>query len=365
MDNNSYARSPHSLTAIAAVLALSSVPAMAQEVQPPAPAAPAPVIDAAPPATPITPTLVLPPAATAPTAAPDATTTAGTTPSAAAPVVVPEPAPAAGEGARSQTVPAQVTSRTASTPPTRTRLAQPVAVEASDAQPTVPTARQNGTAADGALAQGGVPRAVASPAGDSTAPAPAARAPARAEDADRGRKLPLAEIAGILAALGIAGVGIAAMMRRRRSPVAGDLDDAPEPLPPMSAAEPVPAPARAVAAAQPGVAEPAVVEPPVRAAAPVGAGATAMLAASPLPRTAQERQSILDRMVAATPDEGNPFTSRKGRLRRARIQLQHREHREQAAAERASSFDFRTYRSSKQPGTETASSPARPDLVDA
>ncbi len=60
-------------------------------------------------------------------------------------------------------------------------------------------------------------------------------------------------------------------------------------------------------------------------------------------------------MAAAAPDEGNPFTSRKGRLRRARLQLQHRESEE--ANGRMGGFDFRTYKPT--PRTPESVAPAR------
>jgi len=71
-----------------------------------------------------------------------------------------------------------------------------------------------------------------------------------------------------------------------------------------------------------------------------------------MPQTADERRELLDRMVASEPDEDNPFTSRKSRMRRARIQLQHREHMEA----QGKPFDFRTYQS-KPGATAEADSP--------
>lgn len=155
---------------------------------------------------------------------------------------------------------------------------------------------------------------------------------------------------GILAALGVAGLGIAAM-RRRREPVYDDAEL------PSASLEPVPAPAPVMEAATPVAAEPvrADREPAPRHTASVGNSATAILAASPLPQTPEERYELLDAMAAAAPDEGNPFTSRKGRLRRARLQLQHRENEEKNG--RGGSFDFRTYKPASQ--EPKASAPAR------
>lgn len=343
---NTVPRSPSAVTAIAAVLALSAIPAAAQEVQSQtAPSLSLPQDVTTAPATPTTPTVTLPPESTAPTNVPtDTTTTAGTAPLPATPqpealtaqqtVVLPDAAPpATPDDAASDPAPAPVQAET--------RTAARAAPAPTPTRPSVPTAQNNGTAADGALAQGAVPPAAPAPARPEVAPsAPVAAQPAPAA-ATNGNGFPVAEVAGILAALGVAGLGIAAMRRRRSDPVYEEADYAPTPL------EPVPAPAP-VAEVPP----PVVAEPVRREAVISGNSATAILAASPLPQTAEERYELLDAMAAAEPDEGNPFTSRKGRLRRARLQLQHRE-REEATGQR-SAFDFRTYRpSTKTAGTST------------
>lgn len=361
-------RSPRALTAIAAVLALSAIPAVAQEAQPstatPSLSLPQDVTTGSP----ATPTVTLPPEATAPTSAPgNPATTAGTSPQPTAPapviaatpttaqqtVVLPDAAPpATPDEAAADPAPARTTTRTAAGP----RAAAPA--ERAEARPTVPTAQDNGTAADGALAEGSVPPAApAAPRAD-TAPPAADTAPPPV--ADSGNDVPVAEIAGILAALGVAGLGIFAM-RRRREPVYEEVDTAPQPLELVGTAEPVPPPAPVVEAIEPAMPEPAIAERPYRAPAVAGAGATAILAASPLPATAEERYELLDRMAAAAPDEGNPFTSRKGRLRRARLQLQHRE-RLEAEGKAGDRFDFRTYRPTKAAGTST---PAPRELTEA
>ncbi|MFT4057386.1 MAG: hypothetical protein QM681_22980 [Novosphingobium sp.] len=328
-------RSPSALTAIAAVLALSAIPAAAQEVQAPAttPSLSLPQdITATPQASApaSTPTVTLPPEASAPVNVPTGTaTTAGTAPTSVAPtqqqtVVMPDvPPPATPDEAAAEPSSAPVQMRSASRASATQR-----AERAAPVQPSVPTARDNGTAADGTLAQGSVPPAVPAPA-RAEAPPPAAQPAPPATDGDG---FPVAEVAGILAALGVAVVGIAAMRRRRTDPVYEEAEYVPEPLEPVGTVEPVPVPA-------PIAAEPAPVQHDRVIA---GNSATAILAASPLPQTAEERYELLDAMAAAEPDEGNPFTSRKGRLRRARLQLQHRESLE--ASGQASSFDFRTYK---------------------
>jgi hypothetical protein len=229
----------------------------------------------------------------------------------------------------------------AQNPPERARTRS---VARTTAPATVPTAQAAGTAADGALAEGAVPPAAPAPVRAEASPPPAAPAPAPVDQSDQSGDLPVAGIAGLLAALGIAGLGIAAMRRRRNEPVYEEAEYAPVVTP-----EPVP--------------EAVVVEPVPPSAAPVHAApagsASAVLSASPLPQTAEERRELLDRMVAAAPDEANPFTAHKSRLRRARVQLQHEE-----ATRPAGHFDFRTYR----PSTQAAAGgtvPAKPDFVDA
>ena len=41
-----------------------------------------------------------------------------------------------------------------------------------------------------------------------------------------------------------------------------------------------------------------------------------------MPQSQAERQLLLDRMIAAQPDEANPFRSHKARARRARLIMQ-------------------------------------------
>lgn len=53
-----------------------------------------------------------------------------------------------------------------------------------------------------------------------------------------------------------------------------------------------------------------------------------------------DRRALLDVMAAATPDEKNPYITRKARLRRARMLLQHREH----LQTQGEPFDWRTYK---------------------
>lgn len=307
-------RSLGATTAIAAVFALSSIPAFAQEAapqdtvtlpatQPAVPAAPAPAT---------TPTIVLP--------------SVDATPQPASP---PAAEPAATPPSASEVQTPTQTAQTAEAPAARAERATRATPAGT---PRVPTATDAGTARDGTLARGDAPPAVtASPQSDTPAamPAPAgATAPAtgptsaaRATDEDG---LSTAGIVGLVAALGVAGAGIAMMLRRRRPAEADYVEEPAEPEPtPAAMADPM-----ALAS-----------NPPAR----LGPSAEA-LAAGPVP-IGDDRQALLDAMVAAQPDEANPFTSRKARLRRARLILQHREHLQM----QGKPFDWRTYRPTTRP----------------
>lgn len=200
-----------------------------------------------------------------------------------------------------------------------------------------------GTARTGALARGDAPPAVvSSPAatapitepGAVASPAPAA-APA---DTNNNAGFPIEGIAGLLAALGIAGAGAYAMTRRRADSEDEFVEDfaSPEPEPtPAAMADPMALPAN----------------PPTRPAARLGPSAEA-LAAGPVP-IGDDRAELLEAMVAAAPNEANPFTSRKARMRRARLILQHREHLQM----QGKPFDWRTYRPTTGPSNPTPTKP--------
>jgi hypothetical protein len=131
-----------------------------------------------------------------------------------------------------------------------------------------------------------------------------------------------AGLLGLLAVAGLGGAALIAARSRRRRP--GEEGDAMEGVPvaeaaPLAAAIPaVPQPVRSAAS-------------PERFAMPAG----------PVP-TGAERDALLKRMVAAPPDEANPFVSRKRRGQRARILLAERER--ELRDRSAEPFDWRTYR---------------------
>lgn len=341
-------RSPRALTAIAAVLALSTFPAAAQE---------APAASPAPP-----PTLSLPQDVN--TGSPtDASRTTATAPApvvmlpaeavALPPAEVAAAPPPAAASATAVSQPAPTRQRTATRSSTRA-----VSAPAAEVAPSVPTARTAGAAADGALAEGAIPPAAPAPARADVAPGAQDTVAVPAQSSS---ELPLAGIAGLLAALGIAGIGVAAMRRRRKEPVYDETpyDDAPDGATIEPLAPPVQEPYVPVAVSTP---ERTAAEPDPRPHAPAAAGAAAVLAAARLPQSAEERRDLLGRMADAPPDEANPFTSRKGRLRRARIQLQHRERLVAEREGQGSPFDFRTYSPSVPAGRETTA-PAVPVRV--
>lgn len=193
---------------------------------------------------------------------------------------------------------------------------------------------------------------------DAAAPAPVAEAPAPAAEADAGGLT--GEEAGflaLLAAIGLGGIAFLVMGRRRRRRMASEAevhDYTPEP-----AAEP---------AAAAGLQQPVVMtETPVRAnpvydvtdhpaqPALASAGASPAMTATPARSFAMgsgpvpvgdDREDLIERMVAAEPDEANPFTSRKARRRRARLILQARENGQ--SGDTAKPFDWRSYEPSRR-----------------
>ncbi|WP_395392016.1 hypothetical protein WBP07_14250 [Novosphingobium sp. BL-8A] len=332
-------RSPRAITAIAAVLALAATPALAQEAgtQPAIPeaATPAPPV-ATPPAAPSTP----------PSAAPATPSivlpTTDAAPQAPAPVQTPTvQQPAATLPATPDTeaaAPATPTAVTATAKPVTPRTERVTRATAAHAGPArVPTATDVGTAGDGALARGDAPPPVAAAPRTTGPAAPVATAPTPAptpvSTPAKDNTLPVEGVIGLLAALGVAGAGVAVMLRRRRKEpeeeyVEGYVDDFAEPEPsPIAMADPMALPTN----------------PPAR----LGPSSEA-LAAGPVP-LGDDRRELLEAMVAAEPDEANPFTSRKARMRRARLILQHREH----LQTQGKPFDWRTYRPTTRPSNPT------------
>lgn len=347
MEHANTTQSPRAVTAIAAVIALYAAPAFAQDAQTAAPAVPIIIPESvatpavAPESQAAAPTVIAPPAAPA-IVLPDVTAPAeAQSASTAAPASAPD-RPQATRAQERASVPAAA--RTVAVPDDSAAEAPRV-----EAEPAVPTAGASGTGADGTLAEGALPAGAAAPAplpgaalGD-----PAAVDPAPAVDAADPSDVGTAGAIGLLAAIGIAGVGAFAMMRRRRKgpPLDEPVDVRPDPVldaPDMTEVEPAP-----VAAIAPTPTPAGLYAGHRPAAAPT-------LMSGPVPTDPEDRRALLEAMVSAPPDAANPFTSRKARMRRARIQLQHREHQSPPGEH----FDWRTYK----PVTAT-STPASPEPV--
>lgn len=348
------------VAAIAAAMAFGPTSAIAQtaETAPPAPdiSAPAPSVSDP-----------------APTAAVPAPT---------APVAAPAPAPS--PSMTSNPVVQQV-------PATPTPAASPVE-EAANSAPTAaaaPTPRRAQAATQRATPRAdAVPAAAAAPVLRSVTPVggPGTPAPTLADTTqpsvapdpvvspvDQGSQRDTTALLAVLAALGLGGAGLM-MLRRRRVPA--ETVYAEETVEPVTEAAPMatsawsPPSMTRVRAQDGGMLDPpnaapwteeevAVTEPrPVTIPAPAYSAAAAadpeyenefddprMVDAVP---TGQARQALVAEMVAAEPDEANPFRSPAARRRRARLILQKREHDQ---AEAANAFDWRSYSSTRAAGS--------------
>lgn len=287
--------------AIAAALALGSTAAQAQDaglapdvptIAPPAPPAAAP----APAAQISTPVVQAVPAATAP----EPVTAAR---------AAPKTQPATARPATRNTTPRAAASTAASAPIAPVAAVIPAAVVIPPAAAPAPV-----TPLDPA------PRAEAGP-------------PAQVQPEPNGLGGGEAGLIALLAAGGLAGAGFMVARSRRKR----DEDEIAETVTDRAAlapAVPVPTPER-VAPRQP---EPAT----ERFAMP--AGPIPAMPAGQVP-SGTEREALLQRMVAAAPDEANPFTSSRSRRKRARLILQHGAHLQEAQG--AEPFDWRTYLSTE------------------
>ncbi|HTM94777.1 MAG TPA: hypothetical protein VL100_03020 [Croceibacterium sp.] len=278
--------------AIAATLALGSPPLLAQDVA-------APPVTAAPP-----PTIIVPDIAPAPVPAPAPTVVlpAVSEPEAVAPA---EPALAAPR--------AETTNRTARAPAARPAPA-PVAAAPEPATPDV-------TPVDTTMTE---TAPVAPPVAAAPLPAPElAPTPVETRSVDN----TLAVVLGILAALALIVIGFFALRRKGPKRYAAAEPRIERPIP--ARAEPLPA-----ATAAPEF--PAGLEAGSRsisytagafgaAAARPASGLSHSGASVPLPRevpkTYEEREALIRRMVEAKPDRANPFRSKGARAKRARLIL--------------------------------------------
>lgn len=254
--------SPRNTMAISAMLLLSAGTAHAQEVTIPvtdAPVTVAPVVTPAP----ATPTIVIPTATPEPVTAP--ATTAAATPvvtSTAQPRPVARPAPRA---------------------------------VARESAPAPAPAAAAGTTPVPAVAP--VPAVTPAPVAEPAAAAPVA-ADVAADSAAPDWALPVGAAATLLV---LGGVGLAVSRRRRVYEEYVDF------VPPVATRPGLrPQPERRAASPL----------PPERPSAPTYAISAADT------RTANEREALIERIVASPPDDANPFRSRKARRRRARIMVQ-------------------------------------------
>jgi len=231
----------------------------------------------------------------------------------------------------------------------------------TDSSAPVPIANNDGGAALTPLAQ------------SAQVPAPIADTPSadtQASDPAQSNGLPTEGILALLAALGIGAAGFAAMRSRRQRTDEDRVAEgaAVEPVAvadpevvtnePVVERAPVAVPAAATAAY---VARPEQPREPERIATelPLATGAAStqdVLGEGPVPTDHVARAELLDRMVAAKPDEANPFTSRPRRRRRARVILQHREHLQR----QGQPFDWRTY---KPTAKQEETAPAEPVIA--
>lgn len=286
--------------AISAALALGSTPAFAQEA---------------------TPSIVLPPAASAPPAQPAAPAPTIALPP-AEPVAAAEPAPKPAPRAERR-APRTAEAPRAGAEQAAASTATPDSVPAPAAEPIAPVPMKMPVAAQ--------------------PDAPVAEAPQ--PDSVR-RELDVPDEVIAASVLGVLGLGIAGFVatRRRRRDEAGYGE--------VHEADPADAPTTSIP-------DELAVRPQERVdavPAPAATGSAFVMPGGPVP-SGDARERLIDEMVAAEPDEANPFTSAKARRKRARILLQAREHDQRQQA--TEPFDWRTYRS------PTHLDPTTPPKVDA
>lgn len=190
--------------------------------------------------------------------------------------------------------------------------------------------------------------AAAVPAAPTAVPAPIEPA------ADEGPTGVAAGLLAVLAAAGLAGAGLlAARSRRRRSDTVEEEGAFIRPAPVGAAPDAAP-----VFARQPSLerfARPA--SRPSSRPSSSRPSSSSLLPEGPAP-VGDARKALLERMVAAEPDEENPFVSRKRRLRRARVLLAQREHGRGAPSGEA--FDWRAYRGAPRPSSEAEAAISHP-----
>lgn len=325
-------RSLSSLTAIAAasLLLSTTAPALAQ-TQDAAPTAAAPAATVQPPAAqPETPQAA-PPQAAAPEAAPPQAAAPVAPTMTTNPVVQPIPdtsAETAQAPAQTQAAPARTINRPAAQPAPRqattrlqsTQTAAPAPAAATTPASPAPRVQTTSESASTVTRRdpAGLYNADGSPAATTDTPALAA-----SRQSPYARYWPL-EAAGAIVVIGLIGY---AFTRRREED-----EDVTQPYETLAYEAPP----------EPVEAAPVMAAPVMETPAPVPTTAS-VLPAGPVP-TGEARAALLEKMVAAPPDDANPFTTAKARMRRARMILNTRN---QAIRDSATeTFDWRTYKPS-------------------
>lgn len=246
-------------------------------------------------------------------------------------IVLPEPEPTMAPAPAIEVPATRVpTMAPATVAPAPEAAAAEAAIPAEES-PATAAATEAGATASRASRRAVAPAASAAPAGNDALPvefaaeddvgdiAPVAAAPVERPSAIGA--VPIEDnssealLLGLLAALVIFGAGFLAL-RSRRGPIAGPPIERP-----VVRARPTYAPSSPLIEREPRVSsfdEPAYAVPAFGAAA--GSGAVPL--PRELPRTFEERDSLLKRMIAARPDRANPFRSRPARAKRARLILQ-------------------------------------------
>ena len=128
----------------------------------------------------------------------------------------------------------------------------------------------------------------------------------------------------LVALLGLIGAIFAVATLRRRHPATAAARKAarapePAPRPVASVAEPVPPAEPAPVSAFDWDSAPARAQETAR---PLSSRGAAVPLPARLPESYEERDALLQRMIAAPPDRANPFIDRRARMRRARLILQ-------------------------------------------
>ncbi|MBN9495070.1 hypothetical protein J0H33_17240 [bacterium] len=151
----------------------------------------------------------------------------------------------------------------------------------------------------------------------------AAPAPVQPERVDSGNAMVWTGL-GLLILAALAVIGFFSFRRRKPARAVVPVVERPrveprtQPMPTAPAA--ATAPAMAFSADRPAAAQ-AAISPRPMAYVPTRNGGAVQLPRE-MPRTFEERDALLKRMVDAGPDRANPFRSRKARLHRARLILQ-------------------------------------------